>query len=48
MTEGFFATIKKELIHKYKITTRHEAAAAIFESIEAFYNRFRETVNLRV
>jgi len=38
---GFFATIKKELIHKYKFTTRREAAAAIFEYIEAFYNRVR-------
>jgi len=42
VAESFFATIKKELIHKYKFTTRREAAAAIFEYIEAFYNRVRK------
>ena len=41
VAESFFATIKKELIHKCKFTTRREAAAAIFEYIEVFYNRVR-------
>ena len=42
VAESFFATIKKELIHKFKFSTRREAAAAIFEYIEVFYNRVRK------
>lgn len=41
VAESFFATIKKELIHRTKFKTRREAAAAIFEYIEFFYNRIR-------
>ena len=41
VAESFFATIKKELIHRYKFKTRRQAAAAIFEYIEVFYNRVR-------
>jgi len=42
VAESFFATIKKDLIHRYKFKTRREAAAAIFEYIEVFYNRVRK------
>lgn len=42
VAESFFATIKKELIHRYRFKTRREAAAAIFEYIEVFYNRIRK------
>jgi len=42
VAESFFATIKKELVHRYTFTTRREAAAAIFEYIEVFYNRVRK------
>lgn len=42
VAESFFATIKKELIHTFKFKTRREAAAAIFEYIEVFYNRMRK------
>lgn len=42
VAESFFATIKKELIHRFKYSTRREAAAAIFEYIEVFYNRIRK------
>ena len=42
VAESFFATIKKELIHQLKFSTRREAAAAIFEYIEVFYNRIRK------
>lgn len=42
VAESFFATIKKEMIHRYKFTSRREAAAAIFEYIEVFYNRIRK------
>lgn len=41
VAESFFATIKKELIHRYRFKTRRQAAAAVFEYIEAFYNRVR-------
>jgi len=40
--ESFFATLKKELLHRFRYTTRREAAAAIFEYIELFYNRIRK------
>ncbi|MDC0434927.1 IS3 family transposase [bacterium] len=46
MAESFFAAIKKELIHKFKFSTRREAAAAIFEYIEVFYNRVRKHLKL--
>lgn len=42
VAESFFATIKKELIHRFTFATRREAAAAIFEYIEVFYNRIRK------
>lgn len=42
VAESFFATFKKELIHRYHFKTRREAAAAIFEYIEVFYNRVRK------
>lgn len=42
VAESFFATIKKELIHRYHFKTRREASAAIFEYIEVFYNRIRK------
>lgn len=42
VAESFFATIKKELIHRYKFETRRQAASAIFEYIEVFYNRVRK------
>ena len=42
VAESFFATIKKELIHRNKYATRRQAVAAIFEYIEVFYNRVRK------
>ena len=41
VAESFFATIKKDLIYRHNFKTRREAAAAIFEYIEVFYNRVR-------
>lgn len=41
VAESFFATLKKELIHKFIYSTREEATSAIFEYIEVFYNRIR-------
>ena len=39
--ESFFASLKRELVHDEKYTTREEARASVFEYVEAFYNRVR-------
>src|SRR5262245_53676191 len=44
--ESFFASLKKELVHHEKYTTREEAKASIFEYVEAFYNRVRRHSSL--
>ncbi len=38
VAESFFATLKKELVHRYVFATRTEAYDAIEEYIERFYN----------
>jgi transposase InsO family protein len=39
--ESFFASFKKELVHRQRFRTRAQAKAATFEYIEVFYNRQR-------
>jgi putative transposase len=39
--ESLWATLKKELVHKFDFETREEAKRAIFEWIEMVYNRTR-------
>jgi integrase-like protein len=39
--ESFFASLKTERVHEAQFRTRAEARAAVFESIEVFYNRQR-------
>jgi transposase InsO family protein len=39
--ESFHATIKKDLVHRRSWPTKAEARTAVFEYIEAFYNRRR-------
>jgi putative transposase len=41
VAESFFATLKTELLHRHTWATRRQARTAIFEYIEAFYNRQR-------
>ncbi len=41
VAESFFATLKKDLVHRRSWPTKAEARTAIFEFIEAFYNRQR-------
>lgn len=41
VAESFFATFKKELIHRRSWTSRAELRAAVFEYVEVFYNRRR-------
>ncbi len=40
-TESVWGTLKQELVHHRRFTTRAEAKAAIQEYIEIFYNRMR-------
>ena len=44
--ESFFGTLKQELVHHERFTTRDEAKAKIFEYIEMFYNRQRRHSSL--
>jgi putative transposase len=39
--ESFFATLKNEMYHRYRFTTRARARFAVAEYIEIFYNRKR-------
>ncbi len=41
VAESFFATLKKELVHRRSWPTRRELTSKVFEYIEAFYNRQR-------
>jgi putative transposase len=41
VAESFFATLKKELVHRSSWPTKRELGSAVFEYIEAFYNRQR-------
>ena len=39
--ESFFASLKRELVHRYRFTTREETRTAVFRWIEVWYNRKR-------
>ena len=41
VAESFFATLKKELIHRRSWPTRAELRTEVFDYIEVFYNRQR-------
>lgn len=41
VAESFFATIKKELVHRQPWPSRRDLSSAVFEYIEVFYNRQR-------
>jgi putative transposase len=41
VSESFFGTLKKELVHHEKYKTREEARLSVFNYIETFYNRKR-------
>jgi transposase InsO family protein len=46
VVESFFGTLKRELVYRQSWPTRQEAAAAIHEYIEVFYNRRRPHTTL--
>ena len=39
--ESFWSSLKYETVYRHRYATRAEARAAIFDYIEAFYNRTR-------
>ena len=39
--ESYWSTLKEELVHRRSFGSRAEAAGAIFDYIETFYNRQR-------
>lgn len=41
IAESFFATPKKELVHRQSRPSRRDLSSAVFEYIEAFYNHQR-------
>lgn len=41
VVESFFGTLKRELVHRHRWTTRQELVTAVFAYIEGFYNRRR-------
>lgn len=41
VAESFFATLKKELVHRRSWPTRRELTSEVFEYVEAFYNATR-------
>lgn len=41
VAESFFATLKKELVHRRSWPTRRELSSEVFAYVEAFYNRSR-------
>ncbi len=45
-TESFFATLKRELVHRVRFTSRFEARSAIFAWIAIWYNRKRRHSSL--
>ena len=41
VVESFFGTLKQELVHRQRWTTRAELKSAVYEYLEVFYNRRR-------
>jgi putative transposase len=41
VAESFFATLKKELVRRQSWPSRRDLSSAVFDYIEAFYNRQR-------
>jgi transposase InsO family protein len=48
VAETFFATLKKELVNRRSWPSRLELQSAVFEYIEAFYNRQRRHSTLNM
>ena len=46
VAESFFSTLKKELVHRNRFTSRAHAKREIFDYVEVFYNRRRRHSSL--
>jgi putative transposase len=46
VAESFFGTLKSELVHRTRYTTRAQASSSIFQWIESWYNRRRRHSSL--
>jgi hypothetical protein len=46
MCESLFATLECELLLRHRFQTRHDAALAVFDHIEGFYNPRRRHTSL--
>ena len=46
VVESFFGTLKSELVHRCRFTTRQQARQEVFEYIEVWYNRCRRHSSL--
>jgi transposase InsO family protein len=46
VAERFFSSLKRERVHEVDFATHEQARAAVFESIEVFYNRKRRYSSL--
>ena len=44
--EAFWSSLKNELVYRHHFATRAQARTAIFDYIEAFYNRSRRHSSL--
>lgn len=44
--ESFWSTLKLELVYRSRFATHHQPQSAIFDFIEAFYNRQRRHTSL--
>ena len=44
--ESFFASLKRELVHRVRFHSRAEAKSAVFRWIEVWYNRKRSHSSL--
>jgi putative transposase len=46
ISESFVASLKTELLHRYRFLSREAARTATFDYIEGFYNRVRRHSSL--
>jgi putative transposase len=46
VAESFFATLKKELVHRHSWPTRRAPISEVFEFVEGFYNTTRRLSTL--
>jgi putative transposase len=48
MAESFFSTLQRELLDEHRWESRRQLALAVFEWIEAWYNRRRRHSSIEI